>query len=220
VRPPVRQGVRVGLSAGLFVLVAAAVAACGSSTAPSPERTADESPTASAPAASATSPVSPSASPSRPPSASAAPPSQSAPATPASACAGNDDNRDFFASFAEAVEWDAYCPTLPDGWFVENGTYRLSGGAWMEIVYRGPGGARFGLQEGAFCHEGGDCVPDGTDVGAAAFGDREGTLVAADDGSWAVTVDRGLSPSWLATGSGLDEAAFRAHAEALALVGG
>jgi hypothetical protein len=89
----------------------------------------------------------------------------------------------------------------------------------MEIVYRGPGGARFGLQEGAFCREDGDCVPNGTDVGAAAFGDREGTLVAADDGSWAITVDRGLSPSWLATGSGLDEAAFRAHAEAVALVG-
>jgi hypothetical protein len=151
---------------------------------------------------------------------SAPPASPSAPATPASACAGNDDNRDFYASFAEAVEWDVYCPTLPDGWFVENGTYRLSGGAWMEIVYRGPGGARFGLQEGAFCREDGDCVPDGTDVGAAAFGDREGTLVAAGDGSWAISVDRGLNPSWLATGSGLDEAAFRGHAEALALVGG
>jgi len=220
VRPPVRQGVRAWPAIGL-VVAAAVVAACGSSSTPSSDLPAESSPPASAPVASATPPVSQSANPTLPPPSISAPPaSPSAPATPASACAGNDDNRDFFASFAEAVEWDVYCPTLPDGWFVENGTYRLSGGAWMEIIYRGPGGARFGLSEGAFCRDDGDCVPDGTDVGAAAFGDREGTLVAAADGSWAITVDRGHDPSWLATGSGLDEAAFRAHAAALALVGG
>jgi hypothetical protein len=138
--------------------------------------------------------------------------------TPSAQCSGNDANRDFFTAVAEAVSWDVYCAVLPDGWFVDSGTYRLSAGGWMEVGYRGPGGARFMLREGAFCQEDGDCVPAGADVGAASFGDREGTLVAADDGSWAVTVDRGAALAWFATGSGLDETTFRGYAEALVRV--
>jgi hypothetical protein len=231
VRPPVRPGARRGPIAGApflaaAFLAAAFLAACGSSTV-SPGESDGSTPTASAAPASvepSTPPVpTPTAAPSDPgptATATAAPVSSPSSSAPAAACAGNDDNRDFYASFAEAVEWDVYCPSLPDGWFVETGTYRLSGGAWMEITYRGPAGAHFGLREGAFCREeGSDCVPPGTDVGAAAFGNRQGTLVAADDGTWAITVDRGLNPAWLATGSGIDEAAFRAHAEALTLVG-
>lgn len=140
-------------------------------------------------------------------------------AAPSATCSGTNANRDFFAAIAEAVEWDVYCAVLPDGWFVDSGTYRLSTGGWMEVGYRGPGGARLSLREGAFCQEDGDCVPAGSDAGAAAFGDREGTLVAADDGSWAVVVDRGAPLAWLAVGSGMDEAVFRGLAEALAVVG-
>ena len=140
-------------------------------------------------------------------------------AAPSAACSGNDGNRDFFAAIAEAVAWDVYCAVLPGGWFVDSGTYRLSSGGWMEVGYRGPSGARITLREGAFCQEDGDCVPAGTDVGAAAFGDREGTLVAAEDGSWAVVVDQGAPLAWLAVGSGLDEASIRSHAEAFIVVG-
>ena len=210
----------MALSTGLFVLAAAVVAACGSSTTPpTVDPSASGPPVTQAPVSVGPLPTS-SAVPTQPPPTATLAPASPTSSAAASACAGNDDNRDFYASFAEAVEWDVYCPTLPDGWFVETGTYRLSGGAWMEIVYRGPGGARFGVREGAFCREeGSDCVPSGTDVGAASFGDREGTLVAADDGSWAVVVDRGAPLAWLAVGSGLDEAAFRGHAEALILVG-
>ena len=146
-------------------------------------------------------------------------PSASPVAPPTVECTGTADNRDFFAAIAEAVSWDVYCAVLPGGWFVDSGTYRLSNGGWMEVSYRGPGDARLVLREGAFCQEDGDCVPAGPDVGAAPFGDREGTLVAADDGSWAVTVDRGSALAWLVTGSGLGEATFRSLAEALALVG-
>jgi hypothetical protein len=139
---------------------------------------------------------------------------------PVAECSGTDDNRDFLTAVAEAVSWDVYCAVLPSGWFLESGTYRLSSGGWMEVAYRGPAGARLVLREGAFCQEEGDCVPSGTDVGSAAFGDREGTLVAAADGSWALTVDRGASPAWLAVGSGVDEGTFRALTEALARVAG
>lgn len=212
--------VRLLLRLGPTLVAAALVGACGVTTTPSDSGQASAPPSASVAVTPATPAVTSPPASADPSSPSGAPSPSPASSAPAAACSGNDDNRDFFASFAEAVEWDVYCPVLPAGWFVESGTYRLSGGAWMEIVYRGPSEARFGLREGAFCREEGDCVPSGTDVGAAAFGDREGTIVAADDGSWAITVDRGLSPSWLATGSGLDEAGFREHAEGLALVGG
>jgi len=138
----------------------------------------------------------------------------------ADACTGNASNRDFYAGLADAVGWTVYCPVLPARWSVTSGKYRLAGGGWMEIGYKGPGGAQITLQEGAFCSDAGGCVPSGTDQGDAPFGDLGGTLVATDDGGWAVVVDRGQQPSWLLVGSGLDESAFRQIAADLVAVGG
>jgi hypothetical protein len=138
---------------------------------------------------------------------------------PAARCSGSDDNRDFFVAVAAAVTWPVYCADLPRGWFVEAGQYRLAGGGRMEITYRGPGSNRLTLREGAFCSETGGCVPAGTEIGDAAFGDQDGTLVALDDGGWAIIVDRGAQISWLALGTGLDESTFRAIGEALVRVG-
>lgn len=130
------------------------------------------------------------------------------------ACSGSDQNRDFFASMAAAVDWPVYCPTLLDGWFVVDGQYRLAGGGWMEISYHGPGDALIVLREGAFCGDGG-CVPAGREVGETAFGDRIGMLVAGDDGSWSIVLGRNASPTWLLVGTGLDEAGARTIAEDL-----
>jgi hypothetical protein len=139
------------------------------------------------------------------------------PANPgsASACSGSDENRDFFASMAAAVDWTVYCPVLPDGWFVDDGQYRLAGGGWMRIGYDGPGDARILLQQGAFCAESDGCVPAGPDVAESAFGDRTGLLVAGDDGGWSIVVDRGAARSWLLTVNGLDEAGARTIASNL-----
>jgi hypothetical protein len=149
-------------------------------------------------------------------------PSSSASTEPgaAAACSGSDKNRDFFRAAASALSWTVYCAVLPAGWFVDTGQYRQAGGGWVEIAYRGPGGARLELHEGAFCAEGDGCVPPGTELGDAPFGDRTGTLVALDDGGFALVVDRGEKISWLAIGTGMDEAAFRKIAAALAPVGG
>ena len=149
-------------------------------------------------------------------------PSSSASTVPgaAAACSGSDKNRDFFRAAASALSWTVYCAVLPAGWFVDTGQYRQAGGGWVEIAYRGPGGARLELHEGAFCAEGDGCVPSGTELGDAPFGDRTGTLVALDDGGFALVVDRGEKTSWLAIGTGMDEAAFRKIAAALAPVGG
>lgn len=147
-------------------------------------------------------------------------PSESAGPRPAAACSGNDQNREFFEAAAAALQWRVYCAVLPSGWFVVSGEYRQAGGGRLEITYRGPGGARFELHEGAFCADADGCVPTGTETGDATFGSRShtGTLIATDDGGWAIVVDRGEAISWLAVGTGVDEDAFRAFAAAVAAV--
>jgi hypothetical protein len=137
----------------------------------------------------------------------------------AAACTGNAENKDFYVSVATAVDWTVYCPVLPSGWFVESGQYRLAGGGRMEIGYKGPSGAHLMLREGSFCSDADGCVPAGSEAGDAAFGDLDGTLIAGDDGSWAVVVAAGDKPSWLIEGSGLSETAFRNIAAKLAAVG-
>jgi hypothetical protein len=210
------------------VLLALVVVACGGSTPPTDAPVAPESarPPASASAAAPSQPRAtiPPLETAAPPGPSSAAPSDS-PSPPGSvgpgaadACTGTDANRDFFESVATAVAWPVYCAVLPSGWFVDAGEYRLASGGRMEISYRGPAGASFELRQGAFCTTDGGCLPAGTDLGEASFGDLAGSFVSADDGSWALGVDAGADISWLAVGDGLDEATFRGFAEELALV--
>lgn len=145
-------------------------------------------------------------------------PSPSGEAGSVAVCSGNDSNREFFANVAAAFDWPVYCAVLPARWVVEGGLYRSAGGGRMEITYKGPGGARFELREGAFCDVPEGCVPGGPDAGDAAFGDLSGTLVTADDGRYAVVVDRGAARSWLAIGTALDVEVFKGFAADLALV--
>lgn len=144
-------------------------------------------------------------------------PSETDPAAPpdgdgigsASACSGSDENRDFFASMAAAVDWIVYCPVLDGGWFVDDGRYRLAGGGWLEISYDGPGEARLILRQGAFCEATGGCLGTGRDAGSTAFGPETGVMIARDDGSVAVAVANGEPISWLLVVNGLDEPAVR-----------
>jgi len=218
----------------LLLVPALIFAACGSSTATgspgsSPEASEAASPGASGPATASNEPSNEPSTQSPNPSGTAGPsesPGPSATGSPgggsasAAACSGSNENRDFFASLAAAVDWPVYCPVLPDGWFVQNGQYRLADGGRLEIVYEGPQRARITLDEGAFCAIPGGCVPPGEDVGATAFDGRDGTLVALDDGSWAVALDREASLSWLLIVTGLDEDAARSIAAGLVVVEG
>jgi hypothetical protein len=139
---------------------------------------------------------------------------------PAGACSGSAENRDFFRAAASALSWTVYCAVLPTGWFVDSGQYRQGAGGSVQIAYRGPGGARLELHEGAFCTAADGCVPAGTESGEAPFGDKTGSFVTLDSGGFAVVVGRGEKISWLAVGTGMDEATFRGIAGALAVVGG
>lgn len=213
-----------------LVALVAFVAACGGSStvSPTPDDTGSASldPGTSAPAPSNGSSVaSPdptvseppaSATPSEPPSEAPSPRAQ--PGT-ADACTGTDENRDFFAAVADAVDWPVYCPALAGRWFVDAGQYRLAGGGWLEIAYRGPNGARVTIREGVYC-DADDCSPDGTDLGEAAFGDLTGVVRDLGDGRFAIVVDPAASPSWELVASGLSEAEVRAIGADLTLVAG
>jgi len=215
-----------------LILVAVLVGACLPSATPTPAATSpapsvsdspagtEAPPSAEPTAAPATDEPSPSilvieTPPAVEPSASA-----SAGPGPAGACSGSAENRDFYRAAASALSWTVYCAVLPAGWFVDSGQYRQAGGGWVQIAYRGPGGARLEFHEGAFCTASDGCVPPGTESGDAPFGDKTGTFVSLDDGGLAVVVDRAEKISWLAVGTGLDEAAFRAIVAALAVVSG
>jgi hypothetical protein len=147
-------------------------------------------------------------------------PSASAGSGAAAACSGTDDNRLFFEAASATLNWTVYCAVLPSGWFVDTGEYRRASGGRLEIAYRGPGGARLELREGGFCADGSGCVPSGAESGDAAFGDKTGTLIATDDGGWAVVVERDAAISWLAVGTGINEDTFRSITSALAVVDG
>lgn len=214
----------IAASAALVAVLAVVVAACGGATEATPSA---GSPAVVTPAPATAAPGLPSGTPASlppletpAPSASASPSDPAEPGDPigADACTGTAANRDFYRSVASSVAWDLYCPALPVGWFVDTGGYRLAGGGRMVISYRGPGGARFELREGAFCSEEDGCVPNGLDLGASPFGDRTGTLIAADDGSWANVVDAGDPIAWMAVGSGIEEDDFRAFTAGLVLV--
>lgn len=223
-----RTPVLVVLSIAALV---ASVAGCGgtSTVSPSPDRTAVVSPdpdTSALPtdgSVTATPEPVETEPPSEPPE-SAEPsedptdvPSPSAEPGVADACTGTDGNRDFFAAVADAVTWPVYCPSLTGRWFVDSGRYRLAGGGWLEVAYRGPDGARITLREGAYC-DGDDCVSGGTDLGPADFGDMPGTLLDVGGGGFAILVDPDGPNAWELIASGLSEAAVRAIAADLALV--
>jgi len=215
-----------------LVFVALLVGACIPSTA-SPSLAASGAPlTASASAAEPSASEAASASvpaeqPTVLPSAATESPTPSTGASPsasgsgaAAACSGTDKNREFFQTAAAAVKWTVYCAVLPAGWFVDSGSYRGTSGGWVQIGYKGPGGARLELHEGAFCTTTDGCVPSGTDAGTAPFGDLTGTFVTVAAGGSAVVVDRAKPISWLVVGTGMDEATFRGLAGALSAVSG
>jgi hypothetical protein len=135
----------------------------------------------------------------------------------AAACSGNDDNRAFFTAVARGVTWDVYCAVLPAGWFVA-GEFRLAGGGKMSIVYKGPGGARLEVREGAYCADVDGCIPSGPDAGTAFFGDRPARLVDAGGGAWLIVAEGG-AVNWEAKGTGMDPEVLAGFTAAFARVG-
>jgi hypothetical protein len=226
-RPRPGRATRLVAMLGIAVLVAA----CGATQTQQP-------PASGSPAASQAS-AEPASSPSGTDAASAAPsagsdgspspqgsasplPSADASARPGSAdaCSGTAENRDFYAALAASVAWDVFCATLPQGWFVESGSYRLSNGGQLSITYKGPAGARLVVREGAYCLVAPGCIMTGTDAGSARFGDLDARLLNPGDGSWLVFAPSGTGgdTAWQASGSGMDGPTLAAYTAAFARV--
>lgn len=138
-----------------------------------------------------------------------------APTIGGEACSGLPANRSFYAGAAEGVAWRVYCAVLPEGWIVQDGSYRLADGGRLQVAYVAPDGGRFELREGAICAADPDCRPSGTELGQTAFGDRLATLLARDGGGYAAVIDGGAPISWVAYGANLDEPTFRGLLAAL-----
>lgn len=195
------------------------VAACGSAT-PGESSQPSEAPASGQGTVSPPPSLAPESAPPTAPPATEPPPQTDAPSSepPASAeptsgsgaaaeCTGSDANRDFYADAAAALDWAVYCAVLPSGWFVNTGEYTLRDGGRLTIEYKGPGGARFALDESASCVTAQGCPPSGTEVGPAELGDRRATLVALDDGELAIYATD-ASGAWQATGTGLEQDLF------------
>lgn len=109
------------------------------------------------------------------------------------------------------MSWAVYCAVLPDGWFVESGSYRLANDGHLEVTYRGPGDAHLAMAEGNICDGlGGDvdaCAPRDSVIGPAMLGDQTSELGRLANGL-VLDVERGANPSWRVTGLGISEADF------------
>jgi hypothetical protein len=223
-------------AAGIAMLVALAVAVAACAGSAGPTSPASDTPggasappsvgPSSAPVETAPPATPPQSEPPPSPSDSEAPPESAAPSDSpetngaAAACTGTDNNRDFYADAATALDFAVYCPVLPRGWFVDQGEYTLRNGGMLHITYKGPNGAALELVERGPCGSGDDCIPSGTEEGQASFGDLPAEVVALDDGRLAIVAEEVGVGQWWIIGRGVDEPALTEIASDLARVGG
>ncbi len=136
-------------------------------------------------------------------------------------CTGNADNQSWYVTAANGLPFDVYCPVLPASWYVDAGGGEWRGGTdqWLQISYKGPGGAKISLQEGAFCTGGLSlCSSHDSVVGPASFGDLPGTLDALGPTAtfgYAIYIEPGTRKGYTITGTGMSQDAFTAIAAGL-----
>ena len=128
---------------------------------------------------------------------------------PATVCTGNGDNREFFAGAAAGVDWAVYCLVAEGRWFVIAGNYQRAGAAGWSSRTRVP------AAPGSSCPRGTSarnrmaaCRPAPTPArppSATRSGRSSPVTTAAIRSSWTVA----RTSSWVATGTDIDEAAFR-----------
>jgi hypothetical protein len=135
-------------------------------------------------------------------------------------CFGSTQTRnDFFGTFADDVSWPVYCAVLPKGWSVEDGHFQLKNGGRLWIVYRRRSdGAKVVLDQGSVCVDTTPCVATGAGLGSIPFGDRQAALSSTSGGVLSAVVDESENPSWLLTGTGIDQKDFKTIAAKLHLL--
>lgn len=135
-------------------------------------------------------------------------------------CSPDVDSAGFFKAAAMGTAFDLYCAVLPSGWSMGSKSGDEQGAALVVVTYKGPAGEVLTLQEGDICTKSGAECMAGHQAGTAMFGDREGILVdGLNDADFAVYVEPGKNPSWIASAKGMSLEMFKALTAGLILVG-
>lgn len=228
---------RLGFAVTGALVVALAAGACGTTaptgqvvgtSTPTPTGAANSSPAASSAIASESASSGPSASVSVSSEATPVPSADVSPGASAggvaASCAGSSDNQNLYVTAANGLPIQIYCPVLPANWVVDAGGGEWRGGTdqWLQISYKGPGGAKLSIQEGAFCTGGLSlCSSHDSVIGTAAFGDLQGSLDAlgpAPADGYAIYVAPGTRNGYTITGSGMSQDAFKSIAAGMVKV--
>jgi hypothetical protein len=140
------------------------------------------------------------------------------PTSAAAACTGTtDDLKALFAEAASNLSFNVYCAVLPSSWWVQEASYVLSDGGYLEAEYKNSGGAGFEIREGRWCPPNKMCIAVGPTIGSASFDGLAGTL-HVNNGTYAIQVGTSASPTYSMIGSGMSQAQFVAWAAALVQV--
>jgi hypothetical protein len=216
---------------GAVLAVSLALAGCAGAKAtpivihvtPSPAPSVAATPTATAVAtdtatasAAATDTATASAAATDTPASSPSPSPTPVPAPAGTTCSRTPANNQWFVDQAPHLPWSVYCAVLPSGWGVLSGSSEYSSGGYLQMTYKGPGGATLALYEGNICHfMTTGCASAGTDLGTATFGDRSGHLYSITPSTYLFWGDAGTNVVYRADSSGLSEATMRSYLAAL-----
>jgi hypothetical protein len=133
----------------------------------------------------------------------------------AGGCSGSDANKTWWAAESKKLSFAVYCAVVSGGWYFASATDTYNNGGTMTASYKGPGGAVFTIQQGAFCTtSAAACSPHTAVLGSANFGDKSGTLDATSTGR-AIYVGPGTAQAYTATGANISQSAFVNLAAAL-----
>ncbi|HJX67561.1 MAG TPA: hypothetical protein VJ258_02415 [Candidatus Limnocylindrales bacterium] len=135
-------------------------------------------------------------------------------------CSPDVDAAGFFKAAAMGTAFDVYRAVLPKGWSVSSKSGDEQGAPLVVVTYGGPAGEVLTLQQGNICTKSVAGCMSGTEAGTAVFGDREGIFVDGPaDADFAVYVDPGQNPSWIALGKGMSAETFKSLTSGLIVVG-
>lgn len=125
----------------------------------------------------------------------------------------------FFKAASMSAGYDVYCAVLPAGWSMTTaGDPQLAATAPLTVVYKGPAGETFTLEEGKFGEAAGaEVLRIGPEIGAASFGDRTGAL-GGSNGAYYVYTQPDGGAMWTASCTGMTLDDFKALAAALIVV--
>jgi hypothetical protein len=119
---------------------------------------------------------------------------------------------------AAHVSFDVYCAVLPNGWYIQGGSYYpRPTGTEIDVVYKGPGGAVLQFMQGANCTTSvAACSVHVAILGTTPFGPLTGELdFASATPDYVIFVNPGTNHGYTMLGTGMTQPAFIAFCAAM-----